>query len=131
MSENKKYEIIKAEFTNSQNNKTCPYIQIRKPDQWSKNFTFNPTHLKDVLLGLGVLSSSESEVMLFTKGKGDFVKYAIATLSEFKGKSYFSLRWHFKNEDEILIPTKKGITLPLSLLDEIMTELEKFQENEE
>lgn len=56
------------------------------------------------------------EVGEITKGKDKI----IVAVREFKGKEYVDIRTHFENNDGDWIPTKKGITLSLDSLDDMI-----------
>lgn len=42
-----------------------------------------------------------------------------ATISEFKGTAYASIRVYYESEPGTWYPTRKGLTLPLDLLPEL------------
>jgi len=44
----------------------------------------------------------------------------IVTVKEFKGKQYIDARTYFENDEGEWIPTKKGISLTLDNLDEMI-----------
>jgi len=44
----------------------------------------------------------------------------IVSVKEFKGKEYIDIRTHFENDEGEWIPTKKGISLTLNNLDEMI-----------
>ena len=49
-------------------------------------------------------------------------------ISEWKGNTYIDVREYFKNQAGDWIPTKKGIAITVPMLSEIITALEKAEE---
>jgi len=62
------------------------------------------------------------EIYSFKKG----VDKLIFKIQEYKNKKYFDIRFHFEQNGEWQ-PTKKGITLPISYLEEFKTGIEKLE----
>jgi hypothetical protein len=52
----------------------------------------------------------------------------IVSRKEFKGREYVDIRVHFTDADGNWIPTKKGVSLSLESLDEMIGLLEKARE---
>jgi hypothetical protein len=72
--------------------------------------------------------AEQEEVLVaeFNKGKnGDKVR---AKLRAFKGKTYADIRLHYTAEDGKVLPTKKGIALPVSLLPELVKAVQALSE---
>lgn len=48
-------------------------------------------------------------------------------ISDWKGNTYVDVREYFKNAKDEWIPTKKGIAIPVAMLAEVLTALEKAE----
>lgn len=64
------------------------------------------------------------EVGEISKGKDKI----IVAVREFKGKEYVDIRTHFESNDGDWIPTKKGITLSLDSLDDMIELLQSAKQ---
>lgn len=59
-------------------------------------------------------------------GNPEAANFVKISLSEFKGKTYLDIRRMWNNEGEIL-PTKKGVTIPIEEIDLLINILEKIR----
>jgi len=50
-------------------------------------------------------------------------------ISEWKGNTYVDVREYFKNAKDEWIPTRKGLAIPVAMLAEVLTALEKAEED--
>lgn len=64
------------------------------------------------------------EVGEISKGKDKI----IVAVREFKGREYIDIRTHFENNDGEWVPTKKGITLSLDSLDDMIELLQSAKQ---
>lgn len=51
------------------------------------------------------------------------------SLKQFKGTEYFDIRTFFKDKQDVMKPSKKGITIPPDCLEDLKVGLQKFIEN--
>ena len=49
-------------------------------------------------------------------------------ISDWKGNTYVDIREYFKNAKDEWIPTRKCLAVPVSMLSEVLTALEKAEE---
>lgn len=50
------------------------------------------------------------------------------TLNEFQGKQLVSVRTYWRKSEDEIIPTKKGVSLPVDKLDELIDGLEVLRQ---
>lgn len=50
-------------------------------------------------------------------GKGDVIR---VQKKEFKGKSYLDIRTFYEGEDGEMMPTKKGVAIPIEIAREVL-----------
>ena len=70
--------------------------------------------------------SAERTVHRIEKRDGEEIR---ATVSEYRGEEYLSLRVYFRSQDGQWLPTRKGITLASSRLDELEIAITKLREH--
>ena len=71
------------------------------------------------------MTADTNIVYEFAKNVTEQVRASITT---FKGKRYADLRVYFKADDGKYYPTKKGVNVPLDLLDELDKAVEQLQQ---
>jgi len=70
---------------------------------------------------------NEIKIAEFERGPGQQI---VIRRTQFKGKEYLDIRQFFQGDDDQWLPTKKGVSIPWELRQQLLKALEDAQQGE-
>ncbi len=70
---------------------------------------------------------NETKIAEFERGPGQRI---VIRRTQFKGKEYLDIRQFFQGDDEQWLPTKKGVSIPWELRQQLLHALEDAEKAE-